>query len=311
MRKNLKYFNLILVFIIAMINNISIVKADAPLKYYISNQEAKYERNYWGYWNSGITKSTPIKVKRGDTITITVMFDNWPDAHYDMQLYSGKSTIRFDAGVFSPLKISQEEYSDFSMSDIKDIVGSLDEAVLEDNYDGSIQNRKLGSLAVSYNYYDKNSETCGDESCHYDYSESTATIKPGLNKLYQIKFKVLDDAKDGIYSIFTLSGEENKVSYSEGWVWDEGNVIYYQIGNDASNVGSTPTTTEKPSENAIPTNTPESKIQEDNPINATNIYMYLLVFLSGAILVIICIIVAIKFKSKKSPSIEEINQKTE
>ena len=284
MNKELKKCSLFLVFIAIMLINISVVKADAPLNYYISNQEAKFEREYWGYWTEGITKSTPIKVKKGDTITVTVMLNNWPEDKRDMQLYKGNSTIRFDAGAFSPVEVSKEEYSDFSISNIKNIIGSTVEVVTETNYDGSIQNRKLGSFSVSYTYLDDDIEPCGDESCNRieNYNESTAIIKPGLNKLYQIKFKVRDDVKDGIYSIFTLSGDENTVNYSEGTIWDEGNVIYYQVGS--STLASEPT-------------------------SSLNFYMYGIAFLVGAILTITCIIVAIKIKGKKSLPKIESNQR--
>ncbi len=309
LKKNLIFA--LIIFVGILIFNTPIVKADSPVSYYISNNEAKNEREYWGYWTKGITESKPIKVKKGDTITVNVILNSGDFAHI---LRKGTSTVRWDAKAFELMPNSSGKYAgDFTVSDIKNVTVLEEESVSahSDNYDGSMQNRILGSYSVSYK---------GTDRQIYEPNEADntdAVIKEGVNKLYQLKFKVKEDISDGIYSIFTLSGVENMFYYdfADADNWDEGNVIYYQLGdtkkeNNNDNIDNVSKNNSHEKENVSDSNTQQ---KDNNIVDSCDNDRLILYVLVGVVVVLLIIIIMLlvasrKHNKKNNSSLETINQ---
>ena len=215
MFKNRIQYVLIIMFFVLI--SAPVVKADAPIKFYITTQNAKYEKDYGAYWTDGIKNSPIIKVDRGDTIDIVVAIDSWSDNYDEFTLQNGKSTIKWDCDAFELLS-KNGKYHDISNSNFKTIKAT---SYYSDNpnnyiggvtYDGTTLNRKYLPYTVEF-------ETSDD------------IIKKGINKVLQYHFRVKSGISDGIYSIKAVNGDENYVNYNDGWdVGLDDDIIYFQVG---------------------------------------------------------------------------------
>jgi hypothetical protein len=122
-----------------------------------------------------------VDVKRGDTVVVTVVLDN-KDNLSNYKINSGKMTIRWDEKYLSLDDIDSKPYTD-SISDV-------------------------GSLTIGTVNKGTNKITLNNIS-------SANSLKPGINKLVQYNFHVLENATSGVTKIYQMDGEDNLKCYNE------------------------------------------------------------------------------------------------
>ena len=159
MKKNKCLLNLVLTLILCLTIN---VKAD-NLGYYLSNSELNYNYD---------SAPSSIKVKRGDYIYVTAIIND--SIGSNLNLSSGKVTVRWDEKSLELVAVSNDTYYSVVKSDFKN---------LDIKEDARTNNR----ITLSY--------------------ETDEAIKQGVNKLMEFKFHVLSDAKTGEVKIYELDGE--------------------------------------------------------------------------------------------------------
>ena len=115
------------------------------------------------------------EIHRGDTIIVTAVVNNADDVT-DYKISSGKLTIRWDDKYLSLQKVNGEYYND----SISDVSGLMFRSAINTS----------------------NKITISDIN-------STGTLKNRLNKLFEFKFLVLEDAEAAETKIYQMDGEDS------------------------------------------------------------------------------------------------------